>query len=147
MMKLYQNGLWVVISESWKVNELVRFSVGRAEIISIKKESGGLPWWSSGSDSMLPMPGLWIQSLVGELRSHIHTAQSKTLEKEEERKWEWAKSQQPSACLIWPFIFIILLNFYWSTVSLQCSVSFYYTAKWISYTYTYILSSLDFLRI
>ena len=27
----------------------------------------GLPWWSSGWDSMLPMQGAWVQSLVGEL--------------------------------------------------------------------------------
>ena len=32
--------------------------------------------------------------------------------------------------------------FYWSLVDLQCCVSFRYTAKWISYTYTYI-HSLD----
>ena len=27
----------------------------------------GLPWWSSGWDSMLPMKGVWVQSLVREL--------------------------------------------------------------------------------
>ena len=31
----------------------------------------GLPWWSSGYDSTLPMQGAWVRSLVGELRSHI----------------------------------------------------------------------------
>ena len=30
-----------------------------------------LPWWSSGSDSELPMQGLQVQPLVGELRSHM----------------------------------------------------------------------------
>ena len=29
----------------------------------------GLPWWSSGLDSMLPLQGAWVQSLVRELRS------------------------------------------------------------------------------
>ena len=29
----------------------------------------GLPWWSSGKDSTLPLQGAWVQSLVGELRS------------------------------------------------------------------------------
>ena len=27
----------------------------------------GLPWWRSGWDSTLPMPGAWVQSLVREL--------------------------------------------------------------------------------
>ena len=34
-------------------------------------------------------------------------------------------------------------NFYWSLVDLQCCISFRCTAKWISYTYTYIHSFLD----
>ena len=42
---------------------------------------------------------------------------------------------------------IFLINFYWSIVALQCCVSFYRTAKWISYTYTYIPSFWDFLPI
>ena len=40
--------------------------------------------------------------------------------------------------------FILFLNFYWSIVHLYCYVSFRCTAKWISYTYTYI-HSLFFL--
>ena len=39
------------------------------------------------------------------------------------------------------------INFYWSIFALQCCVSFYYTAKWVSYTYTFISSFLDFLPI
>ena len=35
-------------------------------------------------------------------------------------------------------------NFYWSIVALQCRVSFYCTAKWISYAYPHI-PSLGFL--
>ena len=35
---------------------------------SLKSEGGGaLPWWSSGSDSTLPMKGAWVWSLVREL--------------------------------------------------------------------------------
>ena len=29
----------------------------------------GLPWWSSGWDSVLPLQGAWVRSLVRELRS------------------------------------------------------------------------------
>ena len=37
--------------------------------------------------------------------------------------------------------------FYWSSVALQSCIIFCCTAKWISYTYTYIPSVLDFLPI
>jgi len=30
-----------------------------------------LPWWYSGEDSMLPMQGGWVKSLMGELRCYI----------------------------------------------------------------------------
>ena len=43
--------------------------------------------------------------------------------------------------------FFFLIKFYWNIVALQCCVTFYYTAKWISYAYTYIPSILDFLPI
>ena len=43
--------------------------------------------------------------------------------------------------------FFLLINFYWSVVSLQCCISFRHTAKWVTFTYTYIHSSSDFLPI
>ena len=42
------------------------------------------------------------------------------------------------------FIFYLFKHFFWSIVDLQCCVSYRYTAKWISYTYTYIHSCLGF---
>lgn len=34
------------------------------------KSKLGIPWWSSGYDSVLSLPGFWIQSLVRELGFH-----------------------------------------------------------------------------
>ena len=44
---------------------------------------------------------------------------------------------------IWGGFVGVFFHFYWSTIDLQCLVSFRCTAKWICYTYTYIHSSLD----
>ena len=45
------------------------------------------------------------------------------------------------------FIFYNFKNLYGDIIVLQCSVSLYCTAKWISYAYTYMPSFLDFLPI
>ena len=45
------------------------------------------------------------------------------------------------------YFLFVFINFYWSVVVLQCWLSFYCTAKWISYMYTYISYFLDFLPI
>ena len=51
-------------------------------------------------------------------------------------------------CLLSQILFyFIFINFYWSVVALQYCVSFYCTAKQISYMYTYIPYFLDFLPI
>ena len=41
------------------------------------------------------------------------------------------------------FLICIFFKFYWIIVDLQCCVSFRCTAKWFSYTYTYIHSFSD----
>ena len=42
-----------------------------------KRKTEGLPWWSSDKDSVLPMQGTWVCSLVGKLRSHILCSMAK----------------------------------------------------------------------
>ena len=42
---------------------------GTSEEACPRRQEEGLPWWSSGQDSALPMQGTWVQSLVRELRS------------------------------------------------------------------------------
>ena len=46
-----------------------------------------------------------------------------------------------------PFPLTPSFFFYWSTVAFLYYIDFCCTAQWISYTYTYIHSSLDFLPI
>ena len=44
----------------------------------IKEGRTGIPWWSGGYDLVLPLPGPWVQSLVGGLRSHKLCIEAKT---------------------------------------------------------------------
>ena len=41
------------------------------------KDFEGSPWWFSGYDTVLPLQGAWVQSLVGELKSHKTHATAK----------------------------------------------------------------------
>lgn len=52
-------------------NVLVQGSVTRARETLSKSRILGLPWWSNGQDSVLPLLRAWVQSLVGELRTKI----------------------------------------------------------------------------
>ena len=67
--------------------------------------------------------------------------QASTAGRPEGRRWVLIYHQ----CLCKSCFFFF--NFYWSRVHLQCFVSFCCTAKWISYTYTYTHSSLDYFPI
>ena len=58
------------------MKELLKWKIGQSvhkEVIEIKKKKirQGLSWWSSGYNSMLPMQGAEVRSLVRELRSHM----------------------------------------------------------------------------
>ena len=45
---------------------------------AVKSRSAlGIPWWSSGWDSVLPLQGAWVQSVIRELRFHMMWGQKK----------------------------------------------------------------------
>ena len=50
-------------------------------------------------------------------------------------------------CCLWGVfvLFVFLIDFYWSIIALQCGISFFCTAEWISSTYSYNASFLGFL--
>ena len=47
----------------------------------MKETEEGLPWWPSGKDSVLPMQGAQVRSLVKELRSHLSCSMAKKKKK------------------------------------------------------------------
>ena len=52
----------------------------RREDVREKKESDTeLPWQSSGLDSTLPLQGVRVPTLVGELRSHFSQSRTKKI--------------------------------------------------------------------
>ena len=67
---------------------------GARETLS-KSRKKGLPWWSSGQDSVLPLPRAWVQSLVGELRTEIlQTAWCSQRNKKQNRKYsQWTGTE------------------------------------------------------
>ena len=60
--------LWVAISFS-RGSSRPRDRICRCFRGMVNTVFQGLPWWSSGEDSMLPPQGARVRSLVGELRS------------------------------------------------------------------------------
>ena len=60
----------------------------------------GLPWWSRGEDSVLLMQSTCVQTLVGELRSHmLHVAALKKKKKLKKKEKEAKVSQPHSSSL------------------------------------------------
>ena len=53
-------------------------------------------WWSCGWDYLLSLQGAWVQSLVGEQRSHI--LRSVTKRKKKPKGLPWCLSDKESAC-------------------------------------------------
>ena len=52
----------------------------------MRETEEGLPWWSGGKDSALPMQGAQVRSLVRELRSHISCSMAKKKKKKDSGK-------------------------------------------------------------
>ena len=52
-----------------------------------------LPWLPSGYDSMLPVPEMWVQSLVRKLRSCMPRGMAKKLKKKKKVEGEREKVQ------------------------------------------------------
>ena len=51
----------------------------RKQRLCLGVSPGGLSWGSSSYDSVLPLQGAWVPSLVGELRSHMLRSTAKKL--------------------------------------------------------------------
>ena len=71
-----------------------RGHLGRV-ILRPKLGNPGLPWQSCGLKTTLPMQGVWVWSLLGELRSHILCSAAKNLKTKTNPKLRDARRQQP----------------------------------------------------
>ena len=60
--------LWIDEDPGVRVSPLIHLLL---QLFTRRSGFRGLPWWSSGWDSMIPLQGAWVWSLVGELRSHM----------------------------------------------------------------------------
>ena len=54
-----------------------KFKSKRKESSAYKMQAGGPTWWSRCQDSMLPMKGVEVRSLVRKLRSHMPSSVTK----------------------------------------------------------------------
>ena len=113
----------------------------------------GCPWWARG----------WgrCPRLQSPVIMWSHTVPPGTVSQQLEHSWVFWKTtsvqtrlfplrEEPCASSESSYsltLFLYLINFYWSTIDVQCCVSFCCTAKWISYTYTYTHSFLDSIPI
>ena len=115
--------------------------------------SRGLPWRTSDLDSALSMQGVWVRSLVREIRSCLpYAAWPKKNQKTGGlRAWSvplllakevnFYHKQRGVMETIFPSLgvsvenFVVFLNFYWSWF--KCCVGFRSTTKRTSYTYVY----------
>ena len=61
----------------------------------IRKRYVGIPWQSNGYDSALPLQGAQVQSLGGELRSHMPRGTAKSRKRKRRQRSEVAPQSLP----------------------------------------------------
>ena len=66
-----KEGNFIMIEGSINEEDITILNTCASNIRPIKYMNHGLPWWSSGYDSALPLQGVQVRSLVRELRSHM----------------------------------------------------------------------------
>ena len=128
---------WTEAKEIWEVSPLSSFrflgsSFERAVTFSLSHLNHKNDWerkaWLYDS---LHCHQLWIEE-IPEARSHVSGS------------WSFLSCVQSSTAVHQSFLsFFSLINFYCSVVALQCYVSFYCTAEWLSH----LAPLLDFLPI
>lgn len=128
---------WTEAKEIWEVSPLSSFrflgsSFERAVTFSLSHLNHKNDWerkaWLYDS---LHCHQLWIEEIL-EARSHVSGS------------WSFLSCVQSSTAVHQSFLsFFSLINFYCSVVALQCYVSFYCTAEWLSH----LAPLLDFLPI
>ena len=59
------------------------------QLMNAKRMTEGLPWWSNGYDSVLPLQGARVLSLVRELRSHMLVGAAKKKKKNDRIRKSW----------------------------------------------------------
>lgn len=69
MTKVCVCGEFVEKTTSNSIKSVQNGKTSSGDICTRFRKAEGLPWQSSGYDSMLPKQGVWVQSLVRELRS------------------------------------------------------------------------------
>ena len=63
-------------------------------VLICKRPPSGLSWWSSGWDLALSLPGPWVWSPIGQLRSHkpcCSAQKLKTKKKTTMKRWSWSQ--------------------------------------------------------
>ena len=93
------------------------------------KTAGGLPWWSSGYDSVLQLQGALVRSLVEELRfpHALQCSQNKTTTKIKTKLYE----EKPVNAVV--IVFVQSLSLVWLFVTpwtAACQASLSFTISW-----------------
>ena len=75
-MDVNLNKLWEIMEDRGAQQSVVHGVAKSQTQLSERKTTmsrnrQGLPWWSSDYDSALPLQGALVQSLVGEVKSHM----------------------------------------------------------------------------